>query len=66
MSPQGVTCIRNGVISEYTPLQEWDHHRRQAQLISLHFMFPQSSMNNYNCTCSYPVTQASCPSSASC
>ena len=58
MSQQGVTCIRNGVISEYTPLQEWDHHRRQAQLLALQSMLPQSSMNKYNRTCLHPVTQA--------
>lgn len=58
MSQQGVTCIRNGVISEYTPLQEWDHHRRQAQLLSSQSMLPQSSMNKYNRTCLHPVTQA--------
>ena len=66
MSPQGVTCIGNGVISEYTPLQEWDHHRRQAQLLSLQFMYPQSVMNKYNRTCLHPVTQACCPSSTPC
>lgn len=55
MSLQGVTCIRNGVISEYTSLQEWDHHRRQAQLLSLHFMFPQSSTKNYTAPAHIPL-----------
>ena len=30
MSSHGITCIRKGVISEYSTLKEWDRHRRQG------------------------------------
>ena len=33
MSSHGIARINKGVISEYSTLQEWDHHRRQANCL---------------------------------
>ena len=36
MSLHGIARINKGVVSEYSTLQEWDNHRRQAHCHSKH------------------------------